>query len=299
MKKKIIFYITVLLCLISPITIKADSGMEAGYNGGSLEGTAISSGTSSLSILGEIFKPQPGEQDYIECKIVICALCTVALYIFTVYYMTKKIQYDEDKKQKTKKVLLMTIIPTIIYILFSYFTNLSLIIYSLVLLVFVITLKIATGSKVKKQLKERLEKSKEKDKNFNEEEIGKTAFELYKDLQIAWMNFDLEKIKELVSEDIYNNYQKQLEKLKKDNQKNMMEKIEYKSNKIKDIQIVNNIEKVAYELKVTCLDYIIDNKEKVVKGSKKTKRKYTYTIIISKKLKEKNYKIIRKKLISQ
>lgn len=51
------------------------------------------------------------------------------------------------------------------------------------------------------------------------------AYHIYRQLQVAWMNFDYDKIKELVSDEMYNMYVNQLETLKVKNQKNMMEEI--------------------------------------------------------------------------
>lgn len=300
MKKKIITIITIFMCLLCPIAIKADSGMQAGYsNSGSLASAGVSSAPSSLSVLGEILKPQPGEKDYEECRIVIVVMCLIVIFIATIYYLLKLVKYDEEYKKKSKKMILLSLIPTIIYGVFCFLVSLALIIYTLITVIYFIIIKIVTNSKIKKKLKKRLLSAKEKDKKFNEEEFNKEAFNIYKDLQIAWMNFDLDKIKELVSEEIYTKYEKQLEQLKKDKQKNMMEEIEYKSGKLLDIQIKDDIETVVCEIKVKCLDYIIDEKENVIKGKKTKKRNYTYNLTFNTKIKNKKYILIKKELKQQ
>ena len=113
------------------------------------------------------------------------------------------------------------------------------------------------------------------------------------------MNFELDSIKDIISEEIYNKYQTQLEKLKADKKKNIMEDIQYKSNKITDIKIENNIEIVECEMKVTCYDYIINNEEKVVKGKKDKKINYLYSLTFNKNLNDNKYILVGKRMLKQ
>ncbi len=105
------------------------------------------------------------------------------------------------------------------------------------------------------------------DPNINIEEFKKKAFNIYKDIQEAWMNFDTDKIRKLTTDEIYNMYSSQLETLKLKNQKNIMKNIEYVDAKIIDITNVNGVITINVYLRVKVLDYVINVKtNKTVRG---------------------------------
>ncbi len=124
--------------------------------------------------------------------------------------------------------------------------------------------------------------------NLNIEEFNKIVFNNYKEIQIAWMNFDLDTIKNLVSDEIYNMYSMQLDTLKVKGQKNMMENINYVDNYICNITIENDITTISTILSVTCYDYIVDNNNKVIRGSKNKELYYTYRLTFTKNSIDKN-----------
>ena len=114
-----------------------------------------------------------------------------------------------------------------------------------------------------------IEQSKinEIDPSINIEDFKKKAFNIYKDIQEAWMNFDTDKIRKLTTDEIYNMYSSQLETLKLKNQKNIMKNIEYVDAKITDIASVNDIITINVYLRVKVLDYVINVKtNKTVRG---------------------------------
>lgn len=105
------------------------------------------------------------------------------------------------------------------------------------------------------------------DPNINIEEFKKKAFNIYKDIQEAWMNFDTDKIRKLTTDEIYNMYSSQLETLKLKNQKNIMKNIEYVDAKIIDITNDNGVITINVYLRVKVLDYVINVKtNKTVRG---------------------------------
>lgn len=114
-----------------------------------------------------------------------------------------------------------------------------------------------------------IEQSKinEIDPNISIEGLKNKAFNIYKDIQEAWMNFDTDKIRKLTTDEIYNMYSSQLETLKLKNQKNIMKNIEYVDAKIIDITNVNGVIAINVYLRVKVLDYVINVKtNKTVRG---------------------------------
>lgn len=122
------------------------------------------------------------------------------------------------------------------------------------------------------------EEIKNKLPDFNIEEFNKIVFNNYKDLQDSWMNFELDTIKNLVSDEIYNMYSMQLDTLKVKGQKNMMENINFVDNYICDIKIENDTTTISTILSVTCYDYIVDSNNKVIRGNKNKELCYTYRL---------------------
>ena len=100
----------------------------------------------------------------------------------------------------------------------------------------------------------------EVDKELNSAELKMKAFNIYRDLQTAWMNFDTETIRKLTTDEIYNMYSSQLETLKLKNQKNIMTNIELEEVKIIDIKNENNVITVDTYMRVKCYDYVINEK---------------------------------------
>lgn len=119
------------------------------------------------------------------------------------------------------------------------------------------------------------------DPTINIEELKKYTFELYKNVQEAWMNFDYNKLREYLSDELYNNYKMQLETLKIKNGKNIMEDITYINSSITDIKKTDNLESVVVMLSIRMKDYVIDvNSNKVIRGDKYKVTSITYLITL-------------------
>lgn len=112
----------------------------------------------------------------------------------------------------------------------------------------------------------------------NQDNYQITAFNLIKNLKIAKMNFDLEKIKEITTDHIFELYKTQIETLKNKQQKNIVDKIEYvKSYITNDNHNIINLRTI-----IKCFDYIVDDKNNVIKGKYNVKMLQTYEIEIIK-----------------
>ena len=292
---KTLLYSLLSIIMFSPIMVLADSGLESKYEqSDSVVGAVISAVFQSLSFLIKLFTEQPGSDDYIVCRNIVAIICLITIYIFTSINLFK---IDKKKKYNAVIKLSISLIPTLLLTLICFLTNFYTIIYVLVLTVYIITVRIIVNRKCKSIFDEEMNVLKELDKKFNEEDFNKEAFNIYKDVQLAWCDFDLDKVKDIISDDLYNTYTNKLDELKSKNRKNVMTDIELKSSKIIDVSIDDQKETITVELNVDCIDYIIDNEDKVVSGNKDKKINYTYNLIYSKNIKDKKYVLINKKLI--
>lgn len=129
------------------------------------------------------------------------------------------------------------------------------------------------------------------DVNLFEEEkrLEIEAFNLYKQIQFAWMNFDLETIRKCTTDEMYNMYLMQLETLKVKNQKNIMYDIKYLGSSIKQRYEENGQETIIINMQVSCYDFILDTKvNNIIRGNATNINTYSYelTFVRTKDIKE-------------
>lgn len=137
----------------------------------------------------------------------------------------------------------------------------------------------------KKEIKKKLEINHNdptlENKNIpNKEEIQLQAFNLLKDLKTAKMNLDVDKIRAITTDNIFELYNTQIETLKTKQQKNISEQIEYIKSYITNA--TNNDEVINLRVVIKCFDYIVDKKSIVIKGKYNRKTLQTYEIEIIK-----------------
>lgn len=114
----------------------------------------------------------------------------------------------------------------------------------------------------------------------NLETLKSEVFNIYKDIQIAWMNFDYDKLRTLCNDEIYNTYKIQLETLNLKGEKNVMEN--FVLNDLYFLAPFAKKEVVMFTviLKVSQNDYVIDVKNNaVVHGDKYHVMNMTYKLI--------------------
>lgn len=110
------------------------------------------------------------------------------------------------------------------------------------------------------------------DSSINPEEFEIQAFEMYKNIQTAWMNFDTNTIKDLTTNELYSMYLTQLETLELKGQKNIINEIDLEESKIIGIKNEKKVYSIAVYLRVNCYDYLIDSKTKRILRGKKYKK---------------------------
>jgi predicted lipid-binding transport protein (Tim44 family) len=128
------------------------------------------------------------------------------------------------------------------------------------------------------------------DGNINKDVMNRMVFEIYKNIQDAWMNFDYDTLKKYTTDELFNMYESQLKVLNAKKQKNIMSDIEFISAKIVDITIENGVEKVKMYLNTITKDYVVDSNNNVVRGSDKFKNNMEYIITLNRSIEKGNIK---------
>ncbi len=271
MKKNYIIFLCTLFILFlgivyNPITINADSGFDSSWDSGSSSSDWDSSSDFDSSSSGGYV----GTGNIAMFFIFVISL----IILYFIYY----IAVNKFNAKNVGKPLF------IIFLIISFFT----VGISFAIMIIFITISIkSSANKTNKNMNYSMphlteQQILELDANLNIEEFNQIVFNTYKDIQIAWMNFDLDTIKNLVSDEIYNMYSMQLDTLKIKGQKNIMQEIEYINNYISNITFENNVETINTILTVECFDYLVNQNNKVVRGNKKQKLIYTYQLTFTK-----------------
>lgn len=165
-------------------------------------------------------------------------------------------------------------------------------------LAIIITLLIIyySNNKKKKQVIEKALNSKlellDVSKYSDDKKLEIEAFNLYKKIQYAWMNFDEDMIRNCTTDEMYNMYLMQLDTLKVKNQKNLMYDIKYISSNIIKEEVINGQKTITMNMKVSCYDFIIDTKtNKVVRGNASKLNTYIYKLTFVKTIENKEHDV--------
>ena len=155
-------------------------------------------------------------------------------------------------------------------------------ILALIVITFIVIFVISANKK-QKQIIEKALASKLELLDVNtfpeEKQLEIQAFNIYKELQFAWMNFDEESIRKLTTDEMYNMYLMQLDTLKVKNQKNIMYDIKYLGSNIINRYEDNGQETIVINMQVSCYDFVIDtNTKKVVRGIGSKVNYYNYEL---------------------
>ena len=254
-------------------TVEADSGFDTSYDsggsdfGGGSDWDSDSSGGGSMSL----------------------PFVIMMIYIFGSPVGLAFVSNFFDKKQKN---YLEGIILSIVFVILLLWLNYIMYKTSESILESTLTIVISNIIVVPMLISLLIPRKKEKVKKAeleNVDEKVQEAFNIYKDLQYAWSDFNYNKIKELVNDEIYNMYINQLDTLKVKNQKNVMSEISFVDGRVRDSKIVNNKEIIDIFLVVRCHDYIISTKNnKVVRGSKNGLLTLSYFLTF-----ERNIKVVK------
>ena len=103
------------------------------------------------------------------------------------------------------------------------------------------------------------------------------AFNLYKQIQFAWMNFDEDLLRKCTTDEMFNMYLMQMDTLKVKNEKNVMYNIKYLNSYIKGEEEVNGQKTITIAMDVSCYDFVVNlNTKQVTRGNAAKLNIYTY-----------------------
>lgn len=123
--------------------------------------------------------------------------------------------------------------------------------------------------------------------NFNKQEFLKQGYSIYYDIQMAWMDFKLEDIKDKVTDEIYTMYESQLATLEVKGEQNIMKDIQLKQSCLKDVTNQNGTITIKTNYVIEMYDYIADvNTKKLIRGEDKKKIRILYEMSFRKTLNE-------------
>ena len=122
--------------------------------------------------------------------------------------------------------------------------------------------------------------------NLDYDYIIDKAYQIYENVQVAWMNFDYDTLRDNLSDELYNVYRVQLESLSLKNKKNIMKGFKKKGIYIIGLKEEKGIYTIDIALDVFQKDYVvnIDKPKKAIRGNKyKHGVLYNITYTMSKK----------------
>lgn len=121
--------------------------------------------------------------------------------------------------------------------------------------------------------------------DFDKQKFLDNGYKIYIDVQNAWMNFKLDDVKNVITDELYNMYDAQLEIMKSKNEQNVMSGFNKVNASIKDFSVQNNTIAVTAVYVVEFYDYIINKQSgKVTAGTNSRKLCVTYEMTYRKTL---------------
>ena len=103
-------------------------------------------------------------------------------------------------------------------------------------------------------------------------ELKKEIFSIYNKLENIYYDYDCEKIREIVTDELYNTYRSKIAFLKKENKKKLFKNIIVKKINIDNVDDRSNYYDITVTVNVLCKEYIISNNETPLE---KYKNEYT------------------------
>ena len=244
--------------------IATDSGFDTSYSGGS-----SSSSSSSSSSWGSSSGGTGGGSSVDTDTIFGNVILSIFLFIPALIYA--------DKLKKHKK--LWIIISSILISLCIVFKIVEYVLGTFMLLLIPTTLiSVIVSCFSHKSSKNKITRRKYLPKTEENLKLLEEAYEIFLETQIAWMNFDYEKLREVTTDVLYNTYYNQLQPLKLKEQINVMHDFE-----LIRYEIVDNINgsigtTLNVELEVKFYDYISNSKGVCIRGNKGKKVHMLYDL---------------------
>lgn len=272
--KNILISLLLIICLFFPIySLKADSGFDGSYDSGSSSssssssswssGSSSSSSSSSDSSCGKKKEPHT-----------------------TIPSNSKPAENTEKKEFKLKDFLfvIVMIIGCAVIILFEQYLKNDFNVHEVIIR--------------NKNTDDNLDEVVDYDKtkilevlpDFDERVFIYTVYQLYRDIQEAWMNAEMDAMRSLVTDELYNMYSMQVKTLVLKQEKNIMKDFNFYSASITKMEITSKTVSLYVNINLECFDYIVDKDGKTIRGNDKSKVWYNYMMIFTRSIEEKENK---------
>ena len=291
MKKYALILVIILLLgtiLYSYKPLLTTIGADSSYSGGPSSSSWSSSGSSS-SKKSTLHFDKPEKMKWWEFSL-------MELF-YTAFFTLFGISVVELQLQKQKKYHILNIIINIVRFLisvlievtvFAKLVHINVYCMSIIIGGFSIVEEIDIIKSIKKAKKEKEQAQEEVTKiflpmNIDNYEISQELYQIFIDVQKAWMDFDYEKLKELCSDELYNSYKQDLEILKLKNGRNIMHSFKPIVMYINKITRQDKTLEIEFYLKVKFTDYVINTQtNEVIRGNKNERIINNYCLVYQK-----------------
>lgn len=291
--KKILNYISLLFISVLSLVnkVKADAGFHGSYGGGSSHSSHSSHSSRSSSYSSSSSSSSSHSS----------ATKKEVLYMFAAIFLVGILYYIIYKLILKRLSLLYKVLITVIYfaitiVIASVLLN-PIVGFTMVTLLIPWAFSITLASVLKNNLpSSRIIHNYFSPNQYdqqNTKELQEELFNIYKDVQIAWSNNDMEPVRSVLTDELFNSFTFQLESLIVNKQRNVMEDIVFDKMSIRFIGTVNDIEQLKVVMEVHTKDYIVQTKGKkevVVRGNKNLINDYIYELtFVKNRVRKLNY----------
>lgn len=113
--------------------------------------------------------------------------------------------------------------------------------------------------------------------DFDEKQFLQDGYKIFLDVEDAWMNFDLDKVRNSITDEMFNMYESQLSSMEIKGEQNVMSGFELKDCAISSCNNQNDDIEITTKYIIEFYDYIIEKESgKVLRGSKTHKLRMYY-----------------------
>ena len=123
---------------------------------------------------------------------------------------------------------------------------------------------------------------------FNTQEFLSKAYDIFINVQNAWMEFDYDSLRKYLSDELFNTYKSQLKALSLQKQKNIMNSFDKLDIGITNFNYNDNKYTITVELIASFYDYVVNNENAVVRGNNNRKITNHYELTFISSISKKN-----------
>ena len=105
---------------------------------------------------------------------------------------------------------------------------------------------------------------------------------------------NMENVKHMLSDEVFNKYNAYVEELKRNGQTQMYDMLNVASTEITGVEITDDAIKIKVSILSKAYDYVMDENGNIIRGQDKTRTEKQNYLVFSKKVNLKNHKDVRK-----